>query len=136
MREIVMDTETTGLDPANSDRLIQIGCVEIVNRIPTGREFHCYLNPEPATNRAALKWHGLNAEFLQDKPSFRNVADLFLQFIGDAPLVAHNATFDLTFLNAELARLARPPLRADRVVDTLALARRRHPAGPNSLDAL
>jgi DNA polymerase-3 subunit epsilon len=136
LREIVMDTETTGLDPASGDRLIEIGCVEMVNRIPTGREFHRYLNPERDINRDAVEVHGLTAEFLKDKPSFRDVADQFLQFIGDAPLVAHNATFDLAFLNAELARLAKPPLRADRVVDTLALARRRHPAGPNSLDAL
>jgi DNA polymerase-3 subunit epsilon len=136
LREIVMDTETTGLDPANGDRLIEIGCVEIVNRIPTGREFHRYLNPERDITRDAVEVHGLTAEFLKDKPSFRDVADQFLQFIGEAPLVAHNATFDLAFLNAELARLAKPPLRADRMVDTLALARRRHPAGPNSLDAL
>jgi len=131
-----MDTETTGLDPAAGDRLIEIGCVEIVNRIPTGREFHRYLNPQRDINRDAVEVHGLTAEFLKDKPSFGDVADQFLHFIGDAPLVAHNATFDLAFLNAELARLARPPLRADRIVDTLALARRRHPAGPNSLDAL
>src|SRR5262245_45647797 len=136
LREIVMDTETTGLDPADGDRLIELGCVEIVNRIPTGREFHRYLNPERDINRDAVEVHGLTAEFLKDKPHFDDVADESPEFIGNAPLVAHNATFDLAFLNAELARLARPPLRADRVVDTLALARRRHPAGPNGLDAL
>jgi len=136
LREIVLDTETTGLDAAAGDRLIEIGCVEIVNRIPTGREFHRYLNPERDLHRDAVDVHGLTAEFLKDKPLFRDVADEFLEFIGTAPLVAHNATFDLSFLNAELARLAKPPLRADRLVDTLALARRRHPAGPNSLDAL
>jgi DNA polymerase-3 subunit epsilon len=136
LREIVMDTETTGLDPANGDRLIEIGCVEIVNRIPTGREFHRYLNPERDIDRGAVDVHGLTSEFLRGKPLFKDVADEFLHFIADAPLVAHNATFDLAFLNAELARLAMPSLRAERLVDTLALARRRHPAGPNSLDAL
>jgi len=136
LREIVMDTETTGLDPATGDRLIEIGCVEILNRIPTGREFHRYLNPERDLHRDAVEVHGLTAEFLKEKPLFKDVADEFLEFIGNAPLVAHNATFDLAFLNAELARLAKPALRADRLVDTLALARRRHPAGPNSLDAL
>jgi DNA polymerase-3 subunit epsilon len=136
LREIVIDTETTGLDAANGDRLIEIGCIEIVNRIPTGREFHRYLNPERDIHSDAVGVHGLTTEFLRDKPLFKDVAEEFLAFIGDAPLVAHNATFDLGFLNAELSRLPRPPLNFDRVVDTLALARRRHPAGPNSLDAL
>src|SRR5215472_9305907 len=136
LREIVLDTETTGLDAAAGDRLIEIGCVEIVNRIPTGREFHHYLNPERDLHRDAVDVHGLTTEFLRDKPLFKDVAEEFLEFIGTAPLVAHNATFDLGFLNAELARLAKPPLRVERLVDTLALARRRHPAGPNSLDAL
>lgn len=136
LREIVFDTETTGLDAANGDRLIEIGCIEIVNRIPTGREFHCYLNPERNIHPDAVAVHGLTEEFLRDKPLFKDVADLFLAFIGDAPLVAHNAAFDLGFINAELARVSRPALGHDRVVDTLALARRRHPAGPNTLDAL
>jgi DNA polymerase-3 subunit epsilon len=136
LREIVMDTETTGLDPSNGDRLIEIGCIEIVNRIPTGREFHRYLNPERDIHRDAVAVHGLTVEFLKDKPLFKDVAEELLEFIGDAPLIAHNASFDIAFLNAELARLTRPPLRFDRVVDTLVLARRRHPAGPNSLDAL
>ena len=136
LREIVMDTETTGLDPANGDRLIELGCIEIVNRIPTGREFHRYLNPERDIHRDAVAVHGLTLEFLKDKPLFKDVAEEFLEFIGEAPLVAHNATFDVAFLNAELERVARPALRFDRVVDTLVLARRRHPAGPNSLDAL
>ena len=137
LREIVFDTETTGLDPANGDRLIELGCIEIVNRIPTGREFHRYVNPERDIHRDAVAVHGLTGEFLKDKPLFKDVADEFLDFIGDAPLVAHNASFDLGFINAELERARhgrRSPL--DRVVDTLALARRRHPAGPNSLDAL
>jgi DNA polymerase-3 subunit epsilon len=136
LREIVLDTETTGLDPANGDRLIEIGCIEIVNRIPTGREYHRYLNPERDVHPDAVAVHGLTSEFLQDKPRFVEVADEFLAFIADAPLVAHNATFDLGFLNAELERASRPVLSANRIVDTLALARRRQPAGPNTLDAL
>jgi DNA polymerase-3 subunit epsilon len=136
LREIVIDTETTGLDPSNGDRLIELGCIEIVNRIPTGREFHRYLNPERDIHRDAVEIHGLTGEFLKDKPLFKDVVDDLLEFLGEAPLIAHNASFDLAFLNAELARLARPPLGLGRFVDTLALARRRHPAGPNSLDAL
>jgi DNA polymerase III subunit epsilon len=136
LREIVFDTETTGLDAANGDRLIEIGCIEIVNRIPTGREFHRFLNPDRQVHPDAVAVHGLTDEFLRDKPRFAEVVDEFLEFIGDAPLVAHNGTFDLGFINAELARLSRPPLPAGRIVDTLALARRRHPAGPNTLDAL
>jgi DNA polymerase-3 subunit epsilon len=136
LREIVLDTETTGLDAAGGDRLIEVGCVEILNRIPTGREFHRYLNPERDIHPEAVAVHGLTREFLQDKPYFRDVADEFLEFIGEAPLVAHNAAFDFGFLNAELERAARSPLTADRIIDTLALARRRHPAGPNTLDAL
>ena len=136
LREIVIDTETTGLDAANGDRLIEIGCVEIVNRIPTGREFHVYLNPEREVHKDAAAVHGLSNEFLADKPRFKDVAADLLVFLGEAPLVAHNAGFDLGFINAELGRLARPPLPAERMVDTLLLARRKHPAGPNSLDAL
>lgn len=136
LREIVLDTETTGLDALRGDRLIEVGCVEIVNRIPTGREFHRYINPERDIDAGAVAVHGLTREFLRDKPLFAEVVDEFLDFIDDAPLVMHNANFDVGFLNAELDRLARPPLRSDRIVDTLALARRRHPAGPNSLDAL
>ena len=136
LREIVFDTETTGLDPARGDRLIEIGCIEIYNRIPTGREFHRYLNPERDIHPDAAAVHGLTLDFLKDKPLFAAVADEFLDFVGDAQLVAHNATFDVSFINAELARLAKPALASHRVVDTLALARRRNPAGPNSLDAL
>ncbi len=135
-REIVFDTETTGLDPARGDRLIEIGCIEIVNRIPTGREFHHYINPERDVHPDAVAVHGLTFEFLKDKPVFASVCDGFLEFIGDAPLVAHNATFDFGFINAELARLAKPLVEAHRIVDTLQIARRKHPAGPNSLDAL
>ena len=136
LREIVIDTETTGLDHANGDRLIELGCIEIVNRIPTGREFHRYLNPERDIHRDAIAVHGLTSDFLKDKPLFKDVVDELLEFLDEAPLVAHNAGFDIAFINAELARTGRPPLTFDRVVDTLVLARRRHPAGPNSLDAL
>jgi DNA polymerase-3 subunit epsilon len=136
LREIVIDTETTGLDPAGGHRQNEVGCIEIVNRIPTGREFHRYVNPEREVHRDAIEVHGLTAEFLKDKPLFKDIADQLLEFLADAPLVAHNASFDMSFLNAELARVPRPLLTAERVVDTLMLARRRHPAGPNSLDAL
>jgi DNA polymerase-3 subunit epsilon len=133
LREIVFDTETTGL--TCSDRLIG-RCIEIVNRIPTGREFHRYLNPERDIHPDAAAVTGLTTEFLKDKPLFKDVVDDFVAFIADAPLVAHNAAFDMAFINAELGRASRATLPASRFVDTLALARRRHPAGPNSLDAL
>jgi DNA polymerase-3 subunit epsilon len=136
VREVVVDTETTGLDFANGDRVIEIGCVEIVNRIPTGREFHRYLNPDRDVQEDALAVHGLSRDFLKDKPLFQDIADEWLAFLGDAPIVMHNASFDIGFLNAELQRVPKPPLTPERVVDTLLLARRRHPAGPNSLDAL
>jgi DNA polymerase-3 subunit epsilon len=132
----VFDTETTGLDAAKGDRLIELGCIEIVNRIPTGREFHRFLCPDRQVHPDALAVHGLSNEFLQDKPRFPEVVDEFLEFIGDAPLVAHNGTFDLGFINAELQRVGRPAIPGSRIIDTLALARRRHPAGPNTLDAL
>src|SRR5689334_20447943 len=127
LREVVIDTETTGLEAANGDRLIEIGCVEIINRIPTGREFHRYLNPEREVHAEAAAVHGLSTQFLQDKPLFKAVVAEFLDFLGDAALVAHNAAFDLGFINAGLARLHLPPLLAERMVDTLLLARRKHP---------
>jgi DNA polymerase-3 subunit epsilon len=136
LREVVIDTETTGLDCANGDRLIELGCIEIVNRIPTGREFHRYVNPERDIHPDAVAVHGLTPEFLKDKPLFEAIAGEFLAFIGEAPLVMHNASFDVGFLNAELERAELPRLASERVVDTLMLARRRHPAGPNNLDAL
>jgi DNA polymerase-3 subunit epsilon len=136
MREIVLDTETTGLDPKNGDRLIEIGGVEIINRIPTGIEFHRFINPERDVPLDAQNVHGISTEFLIGKPVFRDVVRDFLAFIGDDVLVIHNAQFDINFLNHELGLLGEKPLSFDRVVDTLALARRRHPAGPNSLDAL
>lgn len=137
LREIVLDTETTGLDARKGDRLIELGCVEIVNRIPSGREFHTYLSPEDKeVHPDALQVHGLSNDFLRDKPLFETMAPEFLTFIGEAPLVIHNAQFDIGFINVELERIGRPPLPQERLVDTLMLARRKHPAGPNSLDAL
>jgi DNA polymerase-3 subunit epsilon len=136
MREIVLDTETTGLDPKSGDRLIEVGCVELLNRIPTGREFHRFVNPERDVPADAVAVHGLSAAFLKDKPLFADVAEDFLEFIAGDGLVIHNAAFDVGFLNAELDRLSHPQITMDRVTCTLQLARRRHPAGPNSLDAL
>lgn len=135
-REIVLDTETTGLDPRRGDRLVEIGCIEIVNRLPTGIEFHRFLNPEREVPKEAEAVHGLSTVFLRDKPLFSAVAKDFLDFIGEDPLVIHNASFDIGFLNAELERLGLATIAMHRVVDTLQLARRRHPAGPNTLDAL
>ncbi len=136
MREIVFDTETTGFDPRTGDRVVEIGCVELVNHIVTGQTFHVYINPERTMPRAAFDVHGLSDGFLADKPKFAEVAEDFLAFVGEARLVAHNAEFDFKFINAEFGRLGLPPIGFDRMVDTLALAKRRHPAGPNSLDAL
>ena len=136
MREIVFDTETTGLDPYQGDRLVEIGCVELVNGFPTGQAFHRYLNPQRDVPDAAFQVHGLSNEFLRDKPLFGDICEDLLAFIGDAPLVAHNAMFDLGFINAELERCKKMLLQRDRLVDTLMLARRRYPAGPNSLDHL
>jgi len=136
LREIVLDTETTGLDARSGDRLVEVAGVEIINRIPTGREFHRYFNPERAMPAEAEAIHGLSTALLADKPLFRNVVDEFIDFIEDAPLVIHNAQFDIGFLDAELERVKRPLISMNRVVDTLQLARRKHPAGPNTLDAL
>jgi DNA polymerase-3 subunit epsilon len=136
MREIILDTETTGLDHTSGDRIVEIGGVELLNRFPTNRSFHVYINPERPMSADAEKVHGLSDIFLADKPRFAEHAEAFLNFLGDAVLVIHNASFDIGFLNAELARAGHPPLRFDRVVDTLALARRKHPGAPNSLDAL
>ncbi len=137
MREIVLDTETTGLDAKRGDRLIEIGCIELVNRNPTGVEFHAFINPQDReVHPDAERIHGLSTAFLRDKPVFSAVAQGFLEFIGDATLVIHNANFDIGFINMELERIRLAALTMDRVVDTLALARRKHPAGPNTLDAL
>lgn len=136
MREIVLDTETTGLDPAAGHRLVEIGCVEVLNGIPTGVTHHIYLDPERDMPDEAFAVHGLSSAFLTGKPRFADVAAALLDFLGDAKLVAHNAEFDMRFLNAELERAGLPPLAASRVIDTLAMARRRHPGAPASLDAL
>ena len=136
MREIVLDTETTGLDPAQGHRLVEVGCIELLNRIPTGAVFHAYLNPERDVPAEAFAIHGLSAEFLKAHKRFADVADEFLGFIGDAPLVIHNAGFDHGFLCAELKRVNRVLIARERLVDTLVLARRKHPAGPNRLDDL
>jgi DNA polymerase-3 subunit epsilon len=136
MREIVLDTETTGLDPYQGHRLVEIGCIELVNRIPSGQSFHRYLNPERDVPEEALAVHGLTAAFLKEQPLFCDIVDDLLAFIGDAPLVAHNAALDLGFLNAELERVGKTLVPRERLVDTLLLARRKHPAGPNRLDDL
>jgi DNA polymerase III subunit epsilon len=136
MREIVLDTETTGLDPYQGHRLIEIGCVELLNRIPTGQVFHHYVHPERDIPEEAFRVHGISLEMLRDKPRFNEIADELLEFLGDAPLVIHNAAFDMGFINAELERAARPLLDRTRMVDTLLLARRKYPGGSNRLDDL
>ena len=136
MREIVLDTETTGLNPLKGDRLVEIGCVELDNGIPTGHNWHFYFNPERDMPAEAEAVHGLSAAFLADKPLFADLADQFLEFVDDARLVIHNADFDMGFLNMELGRCGRPLLDTGNVVDTLAMARRRHPGGGNRLDDL
>jgi DNA polymerase-3 subunit epsilon len=136
VREIVLDTETTGLDPFQGHRVVEIGCIELVNRIPTGQSFHCYLNPERDVPAEAVAIHGLSTDFLKDKPFFLEVVEELIAFIGDAPLVAHNAMFDLGFLNAELERAGKMLMPRERAVDTLLLARRKYPGAPNRLDDL
>lgn len=135
-REVVLDTETTGVKAQNGDRIVEIGCLELVNHMPTGRTFHAYLNPERDMPAEAERVHGLSSAFLADKPLFAEVADDFLGFIGDAPLIIHNAPFDMGFLNVELAMIGRAPLDAARAIDTLVIARQKFPGAPASLDAL
>jgi DNA polymerase-3 subunit epsilon len=136
MREIVFDTETTGLSPADGHRLVEIGCIEMIHRVETGRTFHSYVNPGRSMPSEAQAVHGLSDAFLADKPVFADIHDELLAFIGDARMVAHNAAFDFAFLNAELEIVGRPTLGLERMVDTLALARTRHPGAKHSLDAL
>jgi DNA polymerase-3 subunit epsilon len=136
MREIVFDTETTGLDPLQGDRLVEIGCIELLNRFPTGKTFHRYINPERDMPRAAFDVHGLSAEFLKGHPVFTVIVDEFLDFVGEAPLIAHNAMFDLGFVNFELERAKRRVIGRERLIDTLMLARRKHPGTSNKLDDL
>lgn len=136
MREIILDTETTGLDPATGDRIVEIGAVELLNHLPTGRTFHVYINPERDMPKEAEAVHGLSTAFLSDKPVFAAIAQDFLAFISDATLIIHNASFDVSFLNAELGFLGHPSIPPERVVDTLHIARQKHPGAANSLDAL
>lgn len=136
MREIIFDTETTGLDPKTGDRLVEIGCIEMINRVPTGNTFHAYFNPDRDMPAAAEAVHGLSAAFLSDKPRFHERAAEFLEFIGDSMLVAHNAGFDFGFINAELEMCGLDPVSRTRMIDTVALARVRHPGAKLSLDAL
>jgi DNA polymerase III subunit epsilon len=144
MREVVLDTETTGLEPDGGHRVVEIGALELINHVPSGRSFHVYVNPERDMPEDAMRVHGLTAAFLRAQPVFAEVADDFLGFLdldrdanpAPARLIAHNAAFDVAFLDMELARLGRPPLPRERVIDTLALARQRYPGAPNSLDAL
>ena len=136
MREIVLDTETTGFEPAQGDRIVEIGAIELFNHMPTGATFHKYLNPERKMPKEAFEVHGLGDDFLRDKPLFRAVAAEFLSFIGDARLVIHNAPFDMKFLNAELTAAGHPALPMSRALDTVLLARQKFPGSPASLDAL
>lgn len=136
MREIVLDTETTGFEPFEGDRLVEIGAVELNGHVPTGRTYHQYINPQRSMPKEAFEVHGLGDEFLADKPLFKDVAQDFLDFIGDAKLVIHNAAFDMKFLNAELGWIDKPLLPMDQAIDTLMIARRKFPGSPASLDAL
>lgn len=136
MREVIFDTETTGLDPKTGDRMVEIGCVEMIDRVETGQSYHAYYNPERDMPAAAEAVHGLSADFLSGKPLFAKTCDELLEFLGDAPLVAHNASFDFGFLNNELTRAGREPISLDRMVDTVAIARKKHPGAKLSLDAL
>ncbi|MCL9997993.1 MAG: DNA polymerase III subunit epsilon [Erythrobacter sp.] len=136
MREIIFDTETTGLDPKTGDRMVEIGCVEMVGRVETGRTFHAWFNPDRDMPPEAERVHGLSAAFLATKPRFAELAEELLEFLGDAPLVAHNAGFDFGFLNNELELIGRAPISMDRMVDTVAIARKKHPGAKLSLDAL
>lgn len=136
MREIVLDTETTGFDPKEGHRVVEIGCLELIDRLPTGRTYHVYLNPERSMPEAAFKVHGLSTEFLQDKPLFQDVMKDFLAFVAEDPLVIHNAPFDMRFLNAELSLFDKPAIPFERAIDTLIMARKMFPGSPASLDAL
>lgn len=136
MREIVLDTETTGFEPSEGHRLVEIGCVELINHVATGRTFHKYCNPERDMPEEAQRVHGLSAEFLAGHPCFREIVQEFVEFVGDSPLIIHNAQFDMKFINAELILCGRPPLPMEQAVDTVQMARRKFPGAPASLDAL
>lgn len=136
MREIVLDTETTGFEPGEGDRIVEIGAVELIRHVPTGRTYHQYINPKRSMPEEAFAVHGLGDEFLADKPVFADIAQAFVDFVGDAKMVIHNAAFDMKFLNAELGWVNRPLLPMDQAIDTLMIARRKFPGSPASLDAL
>jgi len=136
MRELVLDTETTGIDPRQGHRIIEIGAIELVNHVPTGESYHVYVNPEREVEQGAFEVHGLSTEFLADYPNFAGVVDGFLEFVSDATLVIHNAKFDMGFINAELKRLGHPEMPMERSIDTLTMARRKYPGAQASLDAL
>lgn len=136
MREISLDTETTGLDPYSGHRIVEIGCVEMMNHVKTGNHFHTYLNPERNMPEEAERIHGLSIEFLQNKPLFREIADAFIEFLQDSPLVIHNAAFDMKFINAELEKLGHPSISMERTIDTVVMARQKFPGQPANLDAL
>ena len=136
MREIVLDTETTGFEPSQGDRIVEIGAVELLNQVPTGRTYHQYINPERAMPKSAFEVHGLGDEFLSDKPLFKDVAQAFIDFVGDSQMVIHNAAFDMKFLNAELKSVGRPELPFSQALDTLAIARKKFPGANASLDGL
>lgn len=136
LREIALDTETTGLDPAGGHRIVEIGCVEMINRIRTGKSFHAYINPERDMPEGAFRVHGLSAQFLSDKPLFAQIVEGFIEFIGDSPLVIHNASFDMRFLNAELSKHGKPELPMKQAIDTLVIARQKFPGSQATLDAL
>ena len=136
MRELVLDTETTGINPKQGHRIIEIGAIELVNHVPTGKTYHVYINPERDVEQGAFEVHGLSTEFLADYPNFAGIVDGFLEFVGDASLVIHNARFDMGFINAELTRLGYPEIPMEQSIDTLAMARRKYPGAQASLDAL
>lgn len=135
-REIILDTETTGLDPRQGHRLIEIGCIEMINRLKTGKVFHVYLNPEREVPEEAFRIHGISSEFLQDKPLFAEIVEEFLEFLQESPLVIHNASFDVKFINAELERQRRKAIALQQTIDTLLIARKKFPGSPATLDAL
>ena len=136
MREIVLDTETTGFEPNEGDRIVEIGAVELLNHVPTGRTYHQYINPKRSMPKEAFEVHGLGDDFLRDKPFFADIAQAFVDFVGTDKMIIHNAAFDMKFLNAELGWVNRPLLPMDQALDTLAIARRKFPGSPASLDAL
>jgi len=136
MREVILDTETTGVDPASGHRVVEIGCIELIDGVRSGQFFQAYLNPERDMPEEAFRIHGISGEFLKDKPGFAEIVDSFLTFIADSPLVIHNAAFDMRFINAELERVGFPPLPFDRAIDTVTMARKKFPGSPANLDAL